>query len=103
MRFLCFWSATSSHAAFSAEKLQGIPWRSSSLDSVLPLQGAWVQSLVGQLSSHKPCDVVKKQKKSKEKISIQMNPHNSNLCCARANDMRSRKLSLAEKCLRFAR
>ena len=31
----------------------GIPWWSSGLDSVLPLQGAWVLSLVRKLRSHK--------------------------------------------------
>ena len=28
----------------------------------LPLQGAWVQSLVGELRSHMPCGVAKKNK-----------------------------------------
>ena len=31
----------------------GLPWRSSGWDSALSLQGAWVQSLVGELESHK--------------------------------------------------
>ena len=31
---------------------QGLPWWSSGEASVLPLQGAWVQSLVRELRSH---------------------------------------------------
>jgi len=34
------------------ESKRGLPWWSSGLDSVLPLQGAWVLSLVGGLGSH---------------------------------------------------
>ena len=30
------------------------------VDSNLPKQGAWVQSLVGELRSHMPCGVTKK-------------------------------------------
>ena len=33
---------------------QGLPWPSSGKDSKLPLQGAWVRSLVGELGSCKP-------------------------------------------------
>ena len=33
----------------------GLPWQSNGLDSVLPLQGAWVQSLVRELRFCKPC------------------------------------------------
>ena len=32
------------------------------VDSVLPLQGAWVQSLVRELRSHIPCDTAKNNK-----------------------------------------
>ena len=32
----------------------GLPWWSSGWDSVLPLQGAWVPSLVGELGSCMP-------------------------------------------------
>ena len=28
---------------------EGLPWRSSGSDSAFPMQGAWVQSLVGEL------------------------------------------------------
>ena len=31
------------------------------LDAVLPLQGPWVQSLVGELRSHKPCGIAKEK------------------------------------------
>ena len=37
----------------------GIPWWSSGLDSALSLQGPGVQSLVGELRSHKPQGVAK--------------------------------------------
>ena len=33
---------------------QGLPWWSSDYDSALPLQGALVQSLVGEVKSHMP-------------------------------------------------
>ena len=39
------------------------------MDSRLPLQGAWVQSLVWKLRSHKPCSAAKKKKK-KDKIKV---------------------------------
>ena len=41
----------------------GLPWRSSGSHSALPLQGARVQSLVGELRSHMLCGVAKKKKK----------------------------------------
>lgn len=41
----------------------GILWWSSGEDSVLPLQEAWVQTLVGKLRSRKPCGAAKKEKK----------------------------------------
>ena len=34
--------------------------------TALPLQGAWVQPLVGELRSHMPCSMVKKLKKKKK-------------------------------------
>ena len=42
---------------------EGIPWQSSGQDSMLSLLKAWVQSLVRELRSHKPCSKVKKKKK----------------------------------------
>ena len=42
-------SAVVSHV--ESTRSLGLPWRSSGLDSVLPLQGAWVRSLVGELRS----------------------------------------------------
>ena len=45
-------------------KLWGIPWLSSGWDSVLPLQGAQVQSLVGELRSCKPCRAAIKKKEN---------------------------------------
>ena len=38
----------------------GIPWRSSGWDSAFSLPRAWVQSLVGELRSHKPRGAAKK-------------------------------------------
>ena len=38
-----------------------IPWRSSGWDSVLPLQGARVHSLVGELGPHKLHGAAKKK------------------------------------------
>ena len=43
----------------------GVPWRSSGGDSVLSPQRAWVQSLVGELRSHKTHGVAEKEKKEK--------------------------------------
>ena len=39
---------------FCQNKLWGLPWRSSGQDSVLPVPGARVRSLVGELRSHTP-------------------------------------------------
>ena len=39
---------------------EGIPWQSSGYDSMLPLQGAQVQSLVRELRACKPCGQKKK-------------------------------------------
>ena len=41
----------------------GFPWWISVQDSVLPLQGAQVQSLVGELGSHMLCSQKKKEKR----------------------------------------
>ena len=43
-------------------KIQGLPWWSRGWDSVLPPQGTWVQSLVGELRFHMPWGTAKKQK-----------------------------------------
>ena len=52
------------HFALKKKKMrEGIPWRSSSKDSVLSLLWAWVQSLVGELRSHGSCALAKKKKK----------------------------------------
>ena len=40
--------------------LLGIPWWPSGQDSALPLQGAQVRSMVGELRSHVLCSVAKK-------------------------------------------
>ena len=42
----------------------GIPWQSSGSNSALSLSMAWVQPLIPELRSHKPCDVAKKKKTS---------------------------------------
>ena len=43
----------------------GLPWWSSGLDSMLPLQGAWVQSLVRELRSFRPCRISPPPQKKK--------------------------------------
>ena len=45
----------------STEMLR-IPWWSSGSDSMLSLPGPWVQSLVREVTSHKPHSVAKKKK-----------------------------------------
>ena len=42
----------------------GLPWQSSGSDSVLPMQGAWVRSLVREQSFHMLCSTEKKKKLS---------------------------------------
>ena len=44
----------------------GLPWWSSGKDSTLPLQGAWVQSLVGELRSRKPCGAAKNKQTNRQ-------------------------------------
>ena len=44
--------------------MQGLPWRSSGWDTMLPLQGAWVQALVRELGSHMPPGAAKKKKRN---------------------------------------
>ena len=44
----------------------GLSWGSSSYDSVLPLQGAWVPSLVGELRSHMLRSTAKKLRGKKK-------------------------------------
>ena len=43
----------------------GLPWQSSGCDSMFPVEGAWVQSLVGELRSHITYGMAKKKKKEK--------------------------------------
>ena len=42
---------------------EGLPWWSNGYDSVLPLQGARVLSLVRELRSHMPCGAAELKKK----------------------------------------
>ena len=44
---------------------RGIPWQSSGLDLVLSLQWVWVQSLAGELRSHKLCALWPKMRERK--------------------------------------
>ena len=53
-------------------EFQGIPWQSSGQDSVLPLQGAWVQSLVGELRSHMPRSAAKTKNKKKPSLYLRI-------------------------------
>ena len=52
------------HLNFS---VQGIPWQTSGWDSVLSLPRAMIQSLAGELRSHKPPMVLPKKKKINNK------------------------------------
>lgn len=45
--------------------IYGLPWWSSCWDSSLPMQGAWVQSLVKELRSHMLRGMIKKKKSGK--------------------------------------
>ena len=49
------------------ETEEGLPWWPSGKDSVLPMRGAWVRSLVEELRSHVSCGVAKKNKKERER------------------------------------
>ena len=49
---------------------EGLPWWSSGEDSALPLQGAWIPSLVGELKSHMLCG---KKKKCVGRVSASLN------------------------------
>ena len=51
------------NALIKSKDFEGSPWWFSGYDTVLPLQGAWVQSLVGELKSHKTHATAKKQTK----------------------------------------
>ena len=52
--------------------IRGLPWGSSGYDSVRPLQGAWVRSLVQELRSYKPHGVEKKKSRKKGKKEKEM-------------------------------
>ena len=49
------------HLAF--KRAQGLPWWPGGYDSVLPMQGTWLWSLVGDLKSRMPCSMARKLKK----------------------------------------
>ena len=44
---------------------QDVRIKNSSAHSVLPGQGAWVRTLVGEVRSHMPCGMAKKKRKKK--------------------------------------
>ena len=46
-----------------------LPWWSSVQNKALPMQGAWVLSIVGEPRCHIPCSVVQKKKKARERCS----------------------------------
>ena len=50
------------------------PWWSSSKDSVFPMQGVWVWSLIGELRSHRLQDTAKKTKQN-----ISSYPHDNSV------------------------
>ena len=45
--------------------IKGLLWWFSGWDSKLPMQKMWVQFLVRELGSYKPCSTVRKKKKKK--------------------------------------
>ena len=47
------------HSFAFKNTLQGLSWWSSGYDTVLPVQGERVRSLVGELRSHMPQDTAK--------------------------------------------
>ena len=49
------------------ETEEGLPWWSWGKDSVLPMQGVWVRSLIKELRSHSPAAWPKKKKKKRER------------------------------------
>ena len=54
---LPFLFVTRRSSTFKKNALLGIPWESSGRSSELPLQGAQVQPLVGELRTHMLCGV----------------------------------------------
>ena len=57
--------------SFKFEKITlGLPWQTSAYDAMLPLPGARVRSLVGELRSRRPCGTVWLKKKKKKKITL---------------------------------
>ena len=53
------------------ETEEGLPWWPSGKDSVLPMQGAQVRSLVKELRSHISCSMAKKKKRQWKDLHIQ--------------------------------
>ena len=49
------------------QAVAGIPWPASGQDSMSPLQGAWVQSLVGELASREAWPKKQKQQQTNQK------------------------------------
>ena len=68
---LPLWSSYRSRD-FQNRRLTVLPWPSSGEDSVLPLQGAWVQSVVRELRSGMPHGVEKFINKKKNNGVIQV-------------------------------
>ena len=56
--------------ALKKKMREGIPWWSSSKDSVLSLPWAWVQSLAGELRSHRSCALAKKKQGMGEDLTL---------------------------------
>ena len=56
-------SQQTSPSFHSELSIEGVPWQFSGYDSALPLQGAWVRSLVGELRFH---SLAKNQTKTTE-------------------------------------
>ena len=59
---------------------QGLPWRNCGYDSMLPLKGAQVQSLVQELRSCMLCGMAKKLKKKQQTYIVAYNNKLEILC-----------------------
>ena len=51
-------------------KVKKLLWQSSGKNSALPLQVPWVQSLIWELRSHKPCHVAKTNKNKGKEVFV---------------------------------
>ena len=72
---LQYFSLKNSHSYLKLKKVihHGLPWRSSGLDSTLPLLASRIQPLVGELRSHMPWGTAKKKTAMKAILGVTLN------------------------------